>query len=92
VSELGIVFIAFADHLCSILSAVIQAPGTMRDSLAVCDDLFFAVSNANPYDITNATFDECVKLCITFEILLTFSALSLKNSAGLSLKLAVIGH
>jgi hypothetical protein len=49
------------------------------------DDLLFAASNANSYYVTNATFDDCVKVCITFEVLLIFSSLRLKNSAGLTL-------
>jgi hypothetical protein len=57
----------------------------MRDSTAVYDYLLFSGSIANSYDVTNATFDDYVKLCITFEGVLTFSALRLKNSAGLSL-------
>jgi hypothetical protein len=83
VSELGVVFIAFA-VLSSISSALIKAPGTMRDSTAAYDDLFSAAGNANSYDVANATFGDCVKLCITFEVLFTFSAWRLKNSAGLS--------
>ena len=56
----------------------------MRDS-NVAYDLFFTAINANSNDVSNATFDDYVKLCITFEVLVKFSALLLKNSAGLSL-------
>jgi hypothetical protein len=48
---------------------------------------FFAASKANSYDVCNTTFDYCVNLCITLEVLLKFSALRLKTSAGLSLNL-----
>jgi hypothetical protein len=57
----------------------------MRDSTAVYDDSFFADNNSISYNASNTIFEDCVKFFITFEVLLTFSALRLKNSAGLSL-------
>jgi hypothetical protein len=56
-------FITLADFLSNILSDLIEAPRTIRESIAVKGDLFFAASNANSYDVSNATFDDCVKLC-----------------------------
>lgn len=64
--------------------AIIKAAGTVRET-PLCDViLFFAASNGNSHDVCNAT-SNCVKLRILFEVLLTFSVLHLKNSAGLSL-------
>jgi len=61
-----------------------KAPGSIRDSTALQGDLFLSASNSNSYDVSNATFDDRVKLYIMLEVL-SFSALRLKNSTDLSL-------
>ena len=61
----------------------------MKDSTAVYRDLFLAAINANSYDVSNATFDDCVKLCITFTCIFCFA---FEKFSWLVLKLTVIGH